>query len=120
MAELSLTEKIFLFEIYLSVAFWEYISFQSKTVGIKYNEGYGYFSLIQWIAIGAGLIAIFGLKIGIIIFFLCLLFLQYLCHFTLGLVLHEISKLNKDIPLAIFAVNVWILVVMTIYIIFFN
>ena len=117
---LRLIEQLFIFEIYLSVSLWEYVSFQTKTENIKYSHGYGYFSLIQWLAVGIGLVSIFDLKIGLIAFGFCLLVLQYICHFTLGLILDQIAKSNKDLPLALFAINVWVLVIITVFITFFD
>ena len=113
---LSLIEKIYLMEIYFSVSFWEYVSFQKKTEIIKYNVEYGYYSLIQWLAIGIGLVSIFGWKTGFLVLSFCLVILQYLSHFTLGLILNWISSANKDIPKIIFGANIWILVLFTIYI----
>ena len=57
--DLSLIQKIYLFEIYLSVSFWEYVTFQKKTNAIRYNIEYGYYSLIQWLAIAARIIFYF-------------------------------------------------------------
>ena len=113
---LSLIEKIYLMEIYFSVSLWEYVSFQKKTEIIKYNVEYGYYSLIQWLAIGIGLVSIFGWKTGFLVLSFCLVILQYLSHFTLGLILNWISRTNKDIPKIIFGANIWILVLFTIYI----
>tara|TARA_B100001989_G_C24458051_1_gene422637 strand:- start:79 stop:450 length:372 start_codon:yes stop_codon:yes gene_type:complete len=113
---LSLIEKIYLMEIYFSVSLWEYVSFQKKTEIIKYNVEYGYYSLIQWLAIGIGLVSIFGWKTGFLVLSFCLVILQYLSHFTLGLILNWISSANKDIPKIIFGANIWILVLFTIYI----
>ena len=113
---LSLIEKVYLMEIYFSVSLWEYVSFQKKADLIKYNVEYGYYSLIQWLAIGIGLVSIFGWKTGFLVLSFCLVILQYLSHFTLGLILNWISSTNKDIPKIIFGANIWILVLSTIYI----
>ena len=113
---LSFIEKIYLMEIYFSVSLWEYVSFQKKAEIIKYNVEYGYYSLIQWLAIGIGLVSIFGWKTGFLVLSFCLVILQYLSHFTLGLILNWISSANKDIPKIIFGANIWILVLFTIYI----
>ena len=113
---LILIEKMYLMEIYLSVSLWEYVSFQKKAGLIKYNVEYGYYSLIQWLAIGIGLVSIFGWKTGFLVLSFCLVILQYLSHFTLGLILNWISSANKDIPKIIFGANIWILVLFTIYI----
>ena len=113
---ISLIEKIYLMEIYFSVSLWEYVSFQKKADLIKYNIEYGYYSLIQWLAIGIGLVSIFGWKTGLLVLSFCLVILQYLSHFTLGLILNWISRTNKNIPKIIFGANIWILVLVTIYI----
>ena len=93
--DLGLIQKIYLLEIYLSVSFWEYVSFQKKTNTIKYNIEYGYYSLIQWLAIAVGLLSIFGIFTGFLVLGFCLIVLQYLSHFTLGLILDKISRYNK-------------------------
>ncbi len=114
--DLSLVQKIYLFEIYLSVSFWEYVSFQKKTNAIKYNIEYGYYSLIQWLTIAVGLLSIFGIFTGFLVLGFCLIVLQYLSHFTLGLILDQISKYNKKFPSLLFGANIWILVFFTLYI----
>ena len=114
--DLSLIQKIYLFEIYLSVSFWEYVSFQKKTNAIRYNIEYGYYSLIQWLAIAVGLLSIFGTFTGFLVLGFCLIVLQYLSHFTLGLILDQISKYNKKFPSLLFGANIWILVFFTLYI----
>ena len=114
--DLSLIQKIYLFEIYLSVSFWEYVSFQKKTNAIKYNIEYGYYSLIQWLSITVGLLSIFGIFTGFLVLGFCLIVVQYLSHFTLGLILDQISKYNKKFPSLLFGANIWILVFFTLYI----
>ena len=114
--DLSLIQKIYLFEIYLSVSFWEYVSFQKKTNAIKYNIEYGYYSLIQWLTIAVGLLSIFGIFTGFLVLGFCLIVLQYLSHFTLGLILDQISKYNKEVPSLLFGANIWVLVLFTLYI----
>ena len=114
--DLSLIQKIYLIEIYLSVSFWEYVSFQKKISTIKYNIEYGYYSLIQWIAIAVGLLSIFGVFKGLLVLGFCLIVLQYLSHFTLGLILNQISRYNKNFPSLVFGTNIWVLVLFTLYI----
>ena len=113
---LSLIEKIYLMEIYFSVSLWEYVSFQKKINTIKYNIEYGYYSLIQWLAIAVGLLSIFGVFKGLLVLGFCLIVLQYLSHFTLGLILDQISRYNKNFPSLLFGANIWILVFFTLYI----
>ena len=112
----NLIEKIYFFEIYVSVSLWEYVSFQKKISTIKYNIEYGYYSLIQWIAIAVGLLSIFGLFKGLLVLGFCLIVLQYLSHFTLGLILNQISRYNKNFPSLVFGTNIWVLVLFTLYI----
>ena len=114
--DLSLIQKIYLFEIYLSVSFWEYVSFQKKINTIKYNIEYGYYSLIQWLAIAVGLLSIFDLFTGFLVLGFCLIVLQYLSHFTLGLILDQVSRYNKKFPSLVFGTNIWVLVLFTLYI----
>ena len=114
--DLSLIQKIYLFEIYLSVSFWEYVSFQKKINTINYNIEYGYYSLIQWLAIALGLLSIFGVFTGLLVLGFCLIVLQYLSHFTLGLILDQISSYNKKFPSLVFGANIWVLVLFTLYI----
>tara|TARA_B100001248_G_C27377372_1_gene455009 strand:- start:555 stop:929 length:375 start_codon:yes stop_codon:yes gene_type:complete len=114
--DLGLIQKIYLLEIYLSVSFWEYVSFQKKTNTIKYNIEYGYYSLIQWLAIAIGLLSIFGIFTGFLLLGFCLIALQYLSHFTFGLILDQISKYNKEVPSLLFGANIWVLVLFTLYI----
>ena len=113
---LSLIEKMYLLEIYFSVSLWEYVSFQKKADLIKYNVEYGYYSLMQWLAIAVGLSSIFGIFTGFLVLGFCLIVLQYLSHFTLGLILDQISRYNKEFPSLLFGANIWILVFFTLYI----
>ena len=114
--DLSLIQKIYLIEIYLSVSFWEYVSFQKKINTIKYNIEYGYYSLIQWLAIAVGLLSIFGVFKGLLVLGFCLIVLQYLSHFTLGLILDQVSRYDKKFPSLVFGTNIWVLVLFTLYI----
>ena len=114
--DLSLIQKIYFFEIYLSVSFWEYVSFQKKTNAIRYYIEYGYYSLIQWLAIAVGLLSIFGIFKGFLVLGFCLIVLQYLSHFTLGLILDQISRYDKKFPALVFGANIWVLVFFTLYI----
>ena len=57
------------------------------------------------------MVAIFGWLYGIIIFIICLTVLQYLCHFTLGLLISKLSNINYLFPTALFAINVWVLMI---------
>ena len=116
--ELESIQIIYLILVFISVSLWEYVIYQTKTEGIRYNEGFNIFSLIQWIAIATGLISIFGIKIGLLMFAFTITLLQYICHFTIGLLLNHIASYKKDIPLALFSVIVWVLGIFSLFIAF--
>lgn len=112
--DMSGLQVSFLISTYLSVSLWEVVMFQKNTTPYPYSGGFGVFSLIQWIAVIIGMIAIFGWVYGIIVFLLCLTVLQYLCHFTLGLLLSMTIHINYLLPTALFAIHVWVLLALGI------
>lgn len=91
---------------FVSVSLWEVVIFQRKTTDYPYAQGFAIFSIIQWIAIAIGMISIFGILYGIIILVICMTVLQYICHFTLGLIWNMTIKINYLFPTAIFSINV--------------
>ena len=109
-SNLSNFEIFFFIEVYFSVSLWEYVSYQIKTEKINYTGSYGYLSLLQWLTILVGLTFVLGYRIGIITFILILLFLQYLCHFTLGLVINQLIGKNKNLPFQLFSINICFLI----------
>ena len=110
---LGLIEKIYLNEIYFSISLSEYVSFQKK-LRLTNTMLNMFFLLIQWLAIRIGLVSIFGWKASLLVLSFCLVILEYLSHFSLGLILDWISRTNKNIPKIIFGANIWILVLVTI------
>ena len=112
--QFTIIEIIFFIITFLSVSLWEFILFQRNNTAYPYAQAFAVFSIIQWIAIGIGMVSIFGALYGIIILILCMVVLQYICHFTLGLILNLIAKINYLLPTAIFAINVWILLALGI------
>ena len=64
----------------------------------------------------SGLLSIFGIFKGFLALGFCLIVLQYLSHFTLGLILDQISIYNRKFPALVFGANIWILVLSTLYI----
>ncbi len=104
---------------FFSVSLWEFVMFQRNHTNYPYREGFAIFSIIQWIAIGVGMVSIFGILYGVLILIICMTALQYLCHFTLGLVWNRVSKINYLLPTAIFAINVWVLLTAGILQIFY-
>ena len=118
--EFSILEIIFFLSTFISVSLWEYVTVQTKTSDYPYYQGFVIFTLIQWIGIGIGMVSIFGYMYGLLILFVCMFFLQYLCHFTVGVLWNMLAN-NIDylFPTMIFAINVWILLVLGILQIYF-
>lgn len=111
----SITEILYFALVFLSVSLWEYIMFQRNTSPYPYRQGFAIFSVLQWIGVFLGMIGIFGLSWGIGISVFCILFLQYLCHFTVGMLWDKLAKVNYLIPTAIFTFTVWLVLGFGIY-----
>ena len=107
--QFTIVQIIFFVITFFSVSLWEFIMFQRNNTAYPYAQGFAIFSIVQWIAIGIGMVSIFGVLYGIIILVLCMVVLQYICHFTLGLVWNIVARINYLLPTAIFAINVWVL-----------
>jgi len=110
----SLLEIMFFAMTFFSVSLWEFVMFQRKHTNYPHKEGFAIFSIIQWIAIGIGMVSIFGVLYGILILVICMTVLQYICHFSLGLLWNVVSKIHYLWPTAIFATNVWVLLALGI------
>ena len=102
-------EISFFIATYVSVSLWEVVTYQKNTTDYPYAQGFAIFSLIQWLAIGIGMVALFGWVYGIIALVICLSVLQYLCHFTLGILISQLIGINYLIPTVLFSINVWVL-----------
>jgi len=115
----SILEIIFFVMTFIGVSLWEYITFQKNNTNYPYKEGFAIFSLIQWIAIAIGMCSIFGFLYGIVILMFCMFLLQYISHFTIGTFWNLISKVNYLLPTLLFAINVWILLVLGVLQVFY-
>ena len=113
-------ELIFLIDLFLAWSFHEYVTYQYNHVLDRYlkvhqmKQGFDIFTLFQVIASGIGLVSIFGWLYGIIFLAISITVLQYLCHFTVGLIVAQAAKINQDIPLMLFIVNVWVLIILSV------
>mgnify|MGYP006125802035 CR=1 len=107
--DFSVLQISFFITTYVSVSLWEVVTFQRNTTAYPYAQGFAVFSLIQWLAIAIGMIAIFGWVYGLIILVICITVLQYLCHFTLGPLINMTISINYLFPTALFAVTIWVL-----------
>ena len=94
--------------------------FQRNHTQYPYIEGFAIFSIIQWIAIGVGMTAIFGAFFGILVLVFCMVVLQYICHFTLGFMWSRLAGIHYLWPTAIFATNVWVLLSFGFLLMFYN
>lgn len=112
--QLSIPNFAFFFMTFFSVSLWEYIIFQRNYTNYPYKEGFAIFSLIQWIAIGIGMVANLGILYGIVALIICMTILQYVCHFSLGIFWDFLARKHYLFPTAIFAVNVWVLLLLAI------
>jgi len=97
-----------LISIVVLVSLWEYCMFFYRQGALPYAMGYNIFSLIQWVIIAVALIKIFGWLVGIIAFVLCMVALQYVTHFTLGIIYNVLFKNNPLPALALFSIMVWV------------
>ena len=79
-----------------------------------YAMGYNLFSLFQWVIIAVALIKVFGWLVGIIALILCMIVLQYVTHFTLGLIYNYFFKKNPLPALALFSIMFWVTTGLTI------
>ena len=89
--------------------------FQRNTTAYPYREGFGIFSILQWVGVFLGMVGIFGLGWGIGNGVLCMTVLQYACHFTIGPLWHKLARAHYLGPTAIFAVTVWFVLGFGIY-----
>jgi hypothetical protein len=103
-----------LISIYVMVSLWEYCMFFYSQGFLPYRDAYNAFSIIQWIIIGVGLIHIFGWIYGILGLILSITLLQYLTHFTLGLVYNFLFGQDPRSPLALFALSIWVTGILTV------
>jgi len=109
-----------LVSIFVLVGLWEYCMFFYRQGKLPYSSGFNTFSMFQWIIIGAALIKMFGWLFGLIGLGLCAFVLQYVTHFTLGLVFNVVFKGTSLPALAFFASMVWITAALTVALLIFG
>lgn len=113
--QLTTSQIAYFIVVFISVSLWEYVMFQRNTTPYPYREGFAIFSLLQWLGVFLGMIGIFGFGWGIGVAVLCMLFLQYICHFTLGPLWNKLAQSNYLLPTAAFSITVWVVVAFGIY-----
>jgi hypothetical protein len=77
---------------------------------LPYVHGYAAFSLILWLACAVGLVHSFGWIWGIAGLVFTITILQYVTHFTLGIIWNFAIRERCEIALAGFSVMVWVTV----------
>lgn len=97
-----------LISIFVLVSLWEYCMFFYRQRLLPYTMGYNTFSVIQWVIIAVALIKMFGWLYGIVGLVLCAVVLQYVTHFTLGIIYNLLFKNNPLPALALFSIMVWV------------
>jgi len=98
-------KSITLLSMFILVSLWEYCMYFYRNKLLPYAMGFNILSLIQWIIILCGVIKIFGFVVGLVAFGCCFFILQYVTHFTLGIIYNFIFKNNPLPALAFFFCN---------------
>lgn len=107
-----------LISIFVLVSLWEYCMFFYRQRLLPYAMGYNIFSMFQWVIIAVALIKMFGWLYGIIGLVLCAAVLQYITHFTLGMIYNLLFKNNPLPALALFSIMVWVTGGLTVVLLF--
>ena len=81
---------------------------------LPHVQGYNAFSMIQWLACIIGLIHAFGWLWGFAAFIGVFTVLQFIAHFTLGLLWSAVFKKMPAAGLAAFSIMVWITLFLSI------
>ena len=94
--------------IFVLVSLWEYCMFFYRQGLLPNATGYSMFSVIQWVIITIALIKMFGWLYGTVGLILCMVLLQYVTHFTLGIIYNSVFNKDPRPALALFAIMVWV------------
>ena len=100
--------------IFVMVSLWEYCSYFYKQKKLPYVHGFLSFTMFQWIIITINLIHLFGWIYGILGLLGAMFILQYVTHFTVGIIYSFIFGNNPLWPLALFATSVWVCGILTV------
>jgi len=100
--------------LFVTVSLWEYCMFFRRFNALPYRHGFDIFSVFQWVICAVALVHIFGWLYGIIGTVVAVTVLQYVTHFTLGLIYNMLFGKNPLPPLAGFSLMVWISAILTV------
>ena len=113
MKSFALLEIAFFSSTFIGVVCWDVIFFQTRHFAYPYRQGFAIFSVFQWIAITGGMVTIFGAWIGIVTS-LTVMTLGIPVASLLGGILLKRKLLDKYQGItALFAVNVWSLILLS-------
>ena len=100
--------------LFVMISLWEYCMFFRRFNTLPYRFGFDAFSVFQWIICVVALVHIFGWLYGVIATIIAVTVLQYVTHFTLGIIYNALFGKNPLPALAGFAVMVWISGILTV------
>ena len=120
MKSLALLEIAFFSSTFIGVVCWDMIFFQTCHFAYPYRQGFAIFSALQWIAITLGMVAIFVAWIGIVTG-LTVMTLGIPFSSLLGGILLKRKLLDKYQGItALFAINVWSLILLSLCLIYLS
>ena len=117
--EIGWLEITFFVFVFLGVSLWRAVWVQRQTTDYPYVQGFAIFSIIQWVGVGLGMVAILGWVYGIIATILIMTVLGGIAGLTLGFLWLKIAEKNYFFPTALFSINVWVIVGLGIALIVF-
>ena len=100
--------------LFVMISLWERCMFFRGFNMLPYRHGFDIFSLFQWIICIVALVHILGWLFGIIATVIAMTVLQYITHFTLGLIYNAMFGDDPLPMLAGFSTMVWVSGILTI------
>ena len=100
--------------MFVMLSLWEYCSYFYRLRCLPYTAGFLNFAVIQWVIIGLNLIRFYGWVHGVVALFIAMFFLQYVAHFTLGLLYNFAFGESPLWPLALFSLSVCVCAILTV------
>lgn len=100
--------------MFVMISLWEYCSYFYNQKRLPYAYGFLFYTSLQWIIVAVNLIRFFGWLYGVIGLLAAMFILQYVTHFTLGLLYNLVFGENPLWPIALFGSCVWICGILTV------
>ena len=92
--------------MFVMISLWEYCSYFYSQKRLPYAYGFLFYTSLQWIIVAVNLIRFFGWLYGAIGLLAAMFILQYVTHFTLGLLYNLVFGENPLWPIALFLIAV--------------